>query len=87
MKFLSYFFRKTAAPIEIELKPMGRSAIDPARICRIDSFRSVRDSLDFSEYQDASYSSSNSSQLSWFWNDCPLSASREVVITMNQEIR
>ena len=62
MKFLSYFFKKTVSPVEIELKPMGRSAIDPARIARIDSFRSVRDSFDFSEYSEVSDSSSVSSQ-------------------------
>ena len=62
MKFLSYFFKKAASPIEIELKPMGRSAIDSARICCIDSFSNARDSLDFSEYSEVSDSSSVSSQ-------------------------
>lgn len=62
MKFLSYFFKKTAAPVEIELKPMGRSAIDPASICSIDSFRNARNSLDL-------YSRSISQSSSWFWRD------------------
>lgn len=73
MKFLSYFFKKTTTPIEIEMQPMGGSAPNSSRICCIDSFRKARDSFDLYRSKSVSrfsgYSSSISMNSSWFWRD------------------